>query len=443
MTTISPDYQSRGIFNPFYTLKIDNNKLKSIVGDGELKFKNVISGQGHEVERIGRGKFNFQIYLNDEQTNYFVVVPKNHVAGHYGMESRKDSTASSNVNEFLTVYFLINTDYDDPKSFIEYVKNKSGETGVYDGEGNPVTYQQLTELIDKDETPERDILIGYNNSIVVRQDICYKNIKKLYWVPRGKPEGIGSKNPSDVIIKLNNGKFIGYSNKIISGNKDTTPKFNTNLTAFFSKLNNKYQLDSIKNIIDNSWNIARDSVSRIHTHAHKAINDFDITKEPFSESASRSQFSNIAREFKKDSLDFYKEHFYWPFRNTLIKLLGNHIIEPHNLLYFLKTIGYYTFDDPNSTYCPYKLLIGSVKGSKIKDVCEDNMFKDMLFERNHERFGDIEFIYTEGQQSFKISFLYNNKETINIEIPITSRTRNSGGWSGKSLFINSSGIIKI
>ena len=27
--------------------------------------------------------------------------------GHYGMVSRKNATASSNVNEFLSVYFLV------------------------------------------------------------------------------------------------------------------------------------------------------------------------------------------------------------------------------------------------------------------------------------------------------------------------------------------------
>ena len=42
----------------------------------------------------------------------------------------------------------------------------------------------------------------------------YQTIDKVFWVPRGKPDGVGGKNPSDVIIKLSDGNYIGYSNKI-------------------------------------------------------------------------------------------------------------------------------------------------------------------------------------------------------------------------------------
>ena len=49
---------------------------------------------------------------------------------------------------------------------------------------------------------------------------------------RGKPDGVGGKNPSDVIIKLSDGSYVGYSNKIGAG-KDATPKINTNTTSLF------------------------------------------------------------------------------------------------------------------------------------------------------------------------------------------------------------------
>ena len=43
------------------------------------------------------------------------------------------------------------------------IGGKTWSTGVLDGGGNAVTYEDLVELIDKDETAERDIQIGYKN----------------------------------------------------------------------------------------------------------------------------------------------------------------------------------------------------------------------------------------------------------------------------------------
>ena len=74
-------------------------------------------------------------------------------------------------------------------------------------------------------------------------------------MPRGKPDGVGGKNPSDVIIKLSDGNYIGYSNKIAG--KDATPKINTNMTAFYSKLADRKQLSNIQKMIDDAWNDAR------------------------------------------------------------------------------------------------------------------------------------------------------------------------------------------
>ena len=37
--TVSPDYQSRGTFNPFYVLDVPEDDIKSVVGDGAIKYK--------------------------------------------------------------------------------------------------------------------------------------------------------------------------------------------------------------------------------------------------------------------------------------------------------------------------------------------------------------------------------------------------------------------
>ena len=44
------------------------------------------------------------------------------------------------------------------------------------------------------------------NAIEVKKDLG-KNWSKLYWTPRGKPNGISKKNPSDVIVQLKDGSF--------------------------------------------------------------------------------------------------------------------------------------------------------------------------------------------------------------------------------------------
>ena len=55
------------------------------------------------------------------------------------------------------------------------------------------------------------------------------------------------------------------------------------------------------------------------------------------------------------------------------------------MVYFLRTVGYYTFDDADATPCPYKLLIGSEKKSTLKDVSSDEDMKESI--RNHVQTG--------------------------------------------------------
>ena len=50
--TISPDYQSRGNFNPFYVLDVDETDIRSAVGDGEIKYKSVDPGSRNIVNKF-------------------------------------------------------------------------------------------------------------------------------------------------------------------------------------------------------------------------------------------------------------------------------------------------------------------------------------------------------------------------------------------------------
>lgn len=442
--TISPYYQQKGEFNPYYTFKVDVDKdVKDKIPDAkDIKYRCVEKGQGELLKAYGKGKFIFQIYFGDTATEYYITSTASNVKGHLGMKTRKDSTASSNVNEFLTLYFMIHDDMNDDSAegWMYEIGNKTGSTGVLNGEGEPVTYDDLRALLDKDETAIRDINIGYENALAVLGDIMkYGKPVKYFWVPRGKPDGIGAKNPSDVIVKLHNGKYVGYSNKISAG-KDATPKFNTNITAFYGKLDDQTQVSKIKKIIDSAWQEAEQTVSKDKLFATDALRKFDITKEKFSESSSRAKFAALGKAFKKDKLDFFSSDFYYPFRNTLIQKFGEHLTNTNNLVYFLNTVGYYTFDDPDATPCPYKLLIGSENGSTIKDVSDNEEYRQMLFNKDPVQLKNVKFVYDGTQQSFKIQFTY-TPLNMRVTVPITVRTRASGGWSGKALYITSSGFI--
>ena len=110
------------------------------------------------------------------------------------------------------------------------------------------------------------------------------------------------------------------------------------------------------------------------------------------------------------------------------------------MVYFLNTIYFYTYDDPRTTFtpCPYKLLIGRENSiSSIKDISSDQNLKELLFNKDPNKLSSIQSTYDNKSQSFEMKFKYNNK---NIKIPITCRTRAAGGWSGKSLFITTSGV---
>ena len=434
--TVSPDYQSRGTFNPFYVLDIPEDDIRPSVGDGVIKYKNVDTGSGELVKNYG-GKYHFQINLDDQDTNYYVITTKSKVKAHFGQKTRKDSTASSNVNEFLTVYFLLHKDYTDPKTFQSDIGGKTGKTGVLNGEGQDVTYEDLIQLIDRDETADRDIEIGYQNSLAVIKDLP-NTVDKVFWVPRGKPDGVGAKNPSDVIVKLSDGNYIGYSNKIAAG-KDATPKINTNMTAFYSKLADRKQLSNIQKMIDDAWNDAAATIDVTTPTAHKAIKAFCISGERFSESSSKRAFAGLARAFQKDKLKFYADDFYYKFRNNLITAFSTYISDSRNMVYLLNTVGYYTYDDPDATPCPYKLLIGSEKSSTIKDVSSDEEQRQIFFTKKSTDLTQIRTSYDKKGQTFNLAFGYRPLGKI-ISAPIVLRTRAAGGWSGKSLYITTSGF---
>ena len=95
--TVSPNYQQRGTYNPYYTLKVADDIINQLVGPGKLKYRCTDSPKGEEIYTLGRGKFMFQIELDDQEQPYYIRSTKANVENHFGTKSRKSATASSDV----------------------------------------------------------------------------------------------------------------------------------------------------------------------------------------------------------------------------------------------------------------------------------------------------------------------------------------------------------
>ena len=455
---ITPYYEQRGIKNPFYVLSpsVVNNVVRELKKQGDeyknvktndILFKNIEPNQlnGSVIYKATPSSSKvFQI--TDKQKNEIpfgvaTTAQKIHVVSHYGMSSRKNATASSNVNEFLSVYFLVQPQMN-PDQLVNFVSQQKGNTGVLKGEGTPVSFSELGQLLDEDETPERDINIGLNNAKAIQGDLKGRSIKTVYWVPRKKPKNVNPTNPSDTILEFNDGFLQGYSNKIASGT-DKTPKFNTNVNAFYKEMGDFNQLMNVQKLLNDSFFEAKETVKG--ENAKEAIdfyyeNEFD--NEAYGETGSQKNFGELAEFFRLDGLDFNRKDFYYPFRNNFIRKFADYLKSPINMVYFLRTIYKYTYGDPTQSFtpCPYKLLIGTPMGaSKLKNVSSDESLKELLFNSDPSRITDIKDTFDGNSQGWNMTFKFLNGKPKDITLPIVARTR-FGGLQGKSFFLSSSGV---
>ena len=190
--------------------------------------------------------------------------------------------------------------------------------------------------------------------------------------------------------------------------------------------------------MDDSWKSTVKQLSNKKI-SKRRISLFDITSEPPSESASAKAFAGMAKYFKRDGLDFYKKDFYYMYRENLIHHMMSHLSNKKNLVYFLNTISFYTFGVSIGTPCPYKLLVGRPNAaSTIKEITKNEEFRELLENKDAKLLKKIKTNHAEGTQNFEITFEFFHYK---VSIPITVRTRAAGGWSGKALYITSSGII--
>ena len=454
---ITPYYEAKGVKNPYYVLaptvvngvvrELKKIKAYKNITNNDLLFRNVEPNQlsGSIIYRAtsSSGKI-FQITDKQKKDLPFGVATtaqKIHVTGHYGMVSRKNATASSNVNEFLSVYFLVQP-LMTPDKLVDYVSQQKGNTGVLKGEGTPVTFSQLADLLEEDETPERDINIGLNNAKAIQSDIKGRSIKRVYWVPKQKPKNVNPTNPSDTVIEFDDGFLQGYSNKIASGT-DKTPKFNTNINAYYRELGDFSQLMNVQKLINDAFFETKENVKG--KNAKEALdfyyeNEFD--NEAYTETGSSKNFGELAEFFRLDGLSFNQKDFYYPFRNTFIKKFAEYLKDSKNMVYFLRTLYKLTYGDPTQTFtpCPYKLLIGTPMGaSTLKNVSSDEALKELLYNEDDDRIINIKDTYDGVSQGWNMTFKFLNGKPKDVTLPIVARTR-FGGLQGKAFFLSSSGV---
>ena len=81
-------------------------------------------------------------------------------------------------------------------------------------------------------------------------------------------------------------------------------------------------------------------------------------------------------------------------------------------------------------------MVGSENSSTISDVGTSEEMKAVCFAKPNQ-IKSLKVNRTKGTQSLSIEWNFGNK---NYVMPITCRTRSEGGWSGKALYMTSSGL---
>ena len=142
-----------------------------------ISSKNAPRGRTQYLVYNNRSGYYFRICDTDDvETEYYIRVSKSEATGHYGMAKRKNSTASSDINELMSLYFLkYNTDKagteKEAQTWLDSIQKTNGDTGIVKADVTKITYTLLRELIDKDETPLKDIQIGWHNAREVEKDL--------------------------------------------------------------------------------------------------------------------------------------------------------------------------------------------------------------------------------------------------------------------------------
>ena len=93
--------------------------------------------------------------------------------------------------------------------------------------------------------------------------------------------------------------------------------------------------------------------------------------------------------------------------------------------------------EPSASILPWCITkTCSESSSTISDVSNDEEMKAVCY-ANSNQIKALQVNRTAGTQSLEVYWKFGKN---NYKMPITMRTRAAGGWSGKALYMSSSGI---
>jgi len=93
--TVSPTYQSRGEFNPFYTVDPELDKeVRELLNAKGINFNSIIYKAVEKAEKepiLKTGRIPFELFQDENNSlDVFINIPKNKVKADYGQKTRKD-----------------------------------------------------------------------------------------------------------------------------------------------------------------------------------------------------------------------------------------------------------------------------------------------------------------------------------------------------------------
>ena len=218
--SVTPDYRQGNTFNPYYDLtKGATDKVSDLLNalssgkDKEFdpskfgvrnpktekwNFKSVYQNDWMEGAELlpnwgidknkhfsKQGRTYFQITTSKKvDIPYYIKGAQSLAIGHFGMAQRKSATASSDINELMSLYFLVHpteradtekeatTWWRGTKRSPSVLNTITGSIGVVKADSTTITYSDLGKLLNKpDADAITNIRIGWHNARAVEKDL--------------------------------------------------------------------------------------------------------------------------------------------------------------------------------------------------------------------------------------------------------------------------------
>jgi len=343
-----------------------------------------------------------------EKDNIKYKVRLTHLKKTGYVNCRKNANASSNFYEAMTAYYLINGSKVCENTGIIY-------WNLDEDSEKELVFDDIKKLYIANKGNKEDLKVAKQNSEMIKKDIGDKKISKVYWSANYKPNNIDYRNPSDIILLLENGEYCGYSLKKLDKNEYNNPIINTGLVCLWRE--DYIDLsDKIKDILKKSFDIL---IAKYNLPIPE--------KYIYTEQGMHRYFKDIFNH-KEICLDY---------RRMVKDDIVNFLNVKDNLVAFLNKIKYRIYGDDNTTKCPYKLIYANESGATVFEIDEKTLIYKVLNEAKDENISDILINNKYNSQGFDLSFTCLGYLVCFKNIVIRSRF---GGMKGLDLYITFTNI---